>query len=191
MACLVSNVAIEVFEWFLIVWGLVTFHVPFSRMFWLLTSLCSVGPFRHRNYNSGLKMSIRAYLYVPKGMCEMCDITRYQGETKGLLFSSICVNIVLFSTHKGVMTFNDVREECLECHMTSNDVREECLECHMTSHDIKGECHFPMMTGRCVNKPDQTEPVGCYENKFILNFAKCMYIYCCSLCCKRRRTLIK
>ena len=47
-------------------------------------------------------------------------------DTKGLLFSSICIDIVLFSTHKGVMTPNDVREECLECHMTCNDVREEC-----------------------------------------------------------------
>ena len=36
-------------------------------------------------------------------MSGMCDVTRYQGDTKGLLFSSICVNIVLFSTHKGVM----------------------------------------------------------------------------------------
>ena len=25
-------------------------------------------------------MSIRAHLYVPKGMCGMCDITRYQGD---------------------------------------------------------------------------------------------------------------
>ena len=58
--------------------------------------------------------------------------------------------------------------------MTSNDVREECLECHMTSNDVREECYITMMTGRCVNKPDQTEPVGCYENKFISNFAKCM-----------------
>ena len=36
----------------------------------------------------------------------------------------------------------------------------------MTSNDVKGECHITMMTGRCVNKPDQTEPVGCYEFKF-------------------------
>ena len=58
--------------------------------------------------------------------------------------------------------------------MTSNDVREECLECHMTSNDVKGECYITMMTGKCVNKPDQTESVGCYENKFISNFAKCV-----------------
>ena len=90
----------------------------------------------------------------------MCDATRYQDDTKGLLFSSIYVNIVLFSTHRGVMT--------------SNDVREECLECHMTSNDVKGECHITMMTGRCVNKPDQTEPVGCYENLVISKFAKCV-----------------
>ena len=68
------------------------------------------------------------------------------------LFSSICVNIVLFSTHKGVIT--------------SNDVREKCLECHMTSNDVKGECYITMMTGKCVNKPDQTEPV-CDENNTI------------------------
>ena len=48
--------------------------------------------------------------------------------------------------------------------MTSNDVREECLECHMTSNDVKGKCYITMMMGMCVNKPDQTEPVGCYEN---------------------------
>ena len=23
---------------------------------------------------------------------------------------------------------------------------------------------FSQVTGRCVNKPDQTEPVGCYKN---------------------------
>ena len=80
----------------------------------------------------------------------MCDVTRYQGDTKGLLFSSLYVNIVLFLTHTKEW-------------MTSNDVREECLECYIT-----------MMTGKCVNKPDQTEPVGCYEKKFISNFAKCM-----------------
>ena len=67
---------------------------------------------------------------------------------KILMFSSICVNTVLFSTPRGVMTSNDVREKCLECHMTSNDVREEC--------------YITVMTGRCVNKPVQTEPVGCF-----------------------------
>ena len=46
---------------------------------------------------------------VPNGMSGMYDVTRYQGDTKGLLFSSIYVNIVLFSTYKGVMTSNDVR----------------------------------------------------------------------------------
>ena len=96
-------------------------------------------------------------------MCRMsgiCDVIRYQGNTKGLLFSSICVNIVLFSTHKGVMMSNDVREECLEYHMTSNDVREDC--------------YIIVMTGRYVNKPDQTERFGCYENTFISKFAKCV-----------------
>ena len=94
------------------------------------------------------------------GMCGLCDVTRHQDDAKVLLFSSICLNIVLFSAYKGVMTFNDVREEYLECQMTSNVV--------------KGECYITMMTGRCVNKPDQTEPVCCYENKFISNFAKCV-----------------
>ena len=54
----------------------------------------------------------------------------------------------------------------------SNDVREECLECHMTSNDVKGEYHITLMTGRCVNKPGQTEPVGCYGNSSILNFTQ-------------------
>ena len=58
----------------------------------------------------------------------------------------------IFDTDKGVMT--------------SNDVREECLQCHMTSNDVKGECYITMMTGRCVNIPDQIVPVGCYENYF-------------------------
>ena len=31
------------------------------------------------------------------------------------------------------------------------------------SNDVKEECYITMMTGRCVNKADQTEPVGCYE----------------------------
>ena len=65
------------------------------------------------------------------GMCGMCDVTHYQGDTKGLLFPSICVNIVLFSTHKGVITSNDVREEC----------------------------YIIVMMGSCVNMPDQTKEV--------------------------------
>ena len=97
---------------------------------------------------------------APNGMCGMCDVTRYQVDTKGLLFSSICVNIVLFSTHRAVMTSDDVREECLECHMTSNDVGEECS--------------IIVMMGSCVNKPDQTEPVGFYQNTFISKIAKCV-----------------
>ena len=82
---------------------------------------------------------------------------------ESIVFKHLCKYCIVLDIHKGVMTYNDVREECLECHMTSNDV-----------NDVKGECHITMMTGRCVNKPDQTEPVGCYENKFISNFAKCM-----------------
>ena len=76
------------------------------------------------------------------------------------VFKSLCKYCIVLDTHKGLMT--------------SNDVREECLEFHMTSNDVKGECHITIMTGRCVNKPDWFEPVGCYENKFISNFAKCM-----------------
>ena len=53
------------------------------------------------------------------------------------MFSSICVNIVLFLTHKGVTKSNDVREECLECQITSNDVIEEY--------------YIIVMIGRCVN----------------------------------------
>ena len=56
--------------------------------------------------------------------------------------------------------------------MTSNDVREECLECHMTSNDVREECYIIVMMGRCVNKPDLTEPVGCYENLVISKFAQ-------------------
>ena len=51
--------------------------------------------------------------------------------------------------------------------MTSDDVREECLECLMTFNDVREEFHIIVMTGRCVDKPVQTEPVGCYENTFI------------------------
>ena len=53
--------------------------------------------------------------------------------------------------------------------MTSNDVREKCLEYHMTSNDVKEEYYITVMTGRCVNKPGQTEPVGSYVK---LNYFK-------------------
>ena len=56
--------------------------------------------------------------------------------------------------------------------MTSNDVREECLECHMMSNDVREECYITMMTCSCVIMPVQTEPVGCYENTFISNFTQ-------------------
>ena len=83
------------------------------------------------------------------------------------------------SQHKGFYVFKHLCKYCIVLDtdkgvMTSDDVRKECLECHMTSNDVKGECHITMMTGRCVNKPDQTEPVGCYENLIISNFAKCV-----------------
>ena len=81
-------------------------------------------------------------------------------QKSSFVFKHLCKYCIVLNTQKGVIT--------------SNDVRKECLECHMTSNDLKGECHIKMMTGRCVNKPDQIEPVGCYENKFISNFAKCM-----------------
>ena len=54
----------------------------------------------------------------------------------------------------------------------SNDVREECLECHMTSNDAREECYVIVMMDSCVNKAAQTEPVGYYENTFISNFAQ-------------------
>ena len=34
------------------------------------------------------------------GMSGMCDVTRYQSDTKSLLFLSICVHIVLFSAQR-------------------------------------------------------------------------------------------
>ena len=63
----------------------------------------------------------------------------------------------MFSTHKGVMTSNDVREECLVCHMTSKTSKE---------NDTSQWWQLG------VNKPDQTEPVGCYENLVISKFAQ-------------------
>ena len=100
--------------------------------------------------------------FVFKHLCKYCIVLNTKGLlfwTKGLLFSCIYVNIcTVLNTHKKVMTSNDVREECLECHMTSNDVR--------------GECYNIVMTDRCVNKPVQTEPVGCYESTFISNLTK-------------------
>ena len=54
----------------------------------------------------------------------------------------------------------------------SNYVREECLECNMTSNDVREEYYTTVKTDRCVNKPVQTEPVGCYENTFISNFTQ-------------------
>ena len=67
--------------------------------------------------------------------------------------------------HKGSFVFKHLCQYCI------------VLDTHkgvMTSNDVKGECHITMMTGMCVNKPDQIEPVGCYENTFISKFAKCM-----------------
>ena len=101
-------------------------------------------------------------------------------KDKTYKFQSFCtVQILYCSRHKGSFVFKYLCKYCivLDTHkgvMTSNDVKEECLECHMTSNDVKGECHITMMTGRCVNKPDKTEPVGCYINKFISNFPKCV-----------------
>ena len=54
----------------------------------------------------------------------------------------------------------------------SHDVKEECLECHMTSNDVREEYYITMMMSRCVNKPVQTKPVGCYEYSFISNFTQ-------------------
>ena len=70
-----------------------------------------------------------------------------------------------YSQHKGSFVFKHLCQYCI------------VLDIHkgvMTSTDVKGECHITIMTGMCVNKPDQTEPVGCYENLIIPNFAKCM-----------------
>ena len=42
-------------------------------------------------------------VFNPDGMCGMsgmCDVTRYQLDTKGLLFLSIYVHIIFFSTKK-------------------------------------------------------------------------------------------
>ena len=58
----------------------------------------------------------------------------------------------------------------------SNDVREECLECHMTSNDVREECYIMVMLGRCVNKPVQTEFGGFYENTFISKFTQPCWI---------------
>ena len=60
--------------------------------------------------------------------------------------------------------------------MRSNDVREGFLECSMTSDDVREECYIRVMMGRCVNKPDQREPGGCYENTFISKFEKCVKV---------------
>ena len=64
--------------------------------------------------------------------------------------------------------------------MTSNDVRKECLECHMTSNDVSEECYIIVITGRCVNKPVQTEPFGCYESlRNCVNKDIILYILVC------------
>ena len=82
------------------------------------------------------------------GHCRFCSSFHpYCSQHKGVfVFKPLCKYCIVLDTHKGVMT----------------------------SNDVKGECHITMMTGRCVNKPDQTEPVGCYENLIISNFAKCV-----------------
>ena len=66
-------------------------------------------------------------------MCEMsgmCDVTRYQGDTKGLLFSSVYVNIVLFLTQRSFV-FKRLCKYCIvllinfECMLKL--VREMCV----------------------------------------------------------------
>ena len=42
----------------------------------------------------------------------------------------------------------------------------------MTSDDVREEYYITVMTGRCVNTPGQTEPVGCYEDSFISNLGQ-------------------
>ena len=44
-----------------------------------------------------------AAVIIPEGisgMSGMCDVTRYQGDTKGLLFSSIYIDIILLSKQR-------------------------------------------------------------------------------------------
>ena len=80
------------------------------------------------------------------------------------------LNKGFFVLNKGSIAFKHLCKYCIVLDtQRSDDVREECLECHMTSNDVRQEC---LMTGRCVNKPVQTEPVGCYENTFISNFTQ-------------------
>ena len=57
---------------------------------------------------------------------------REKFEIEGVRDRESQLYCIVLDTNKGVMT--------------SNDVREECLECHMTSNDVKGECYITMMT---------------------------------------------
>ena len=118
----------------------------------------------------GLDKYVSKYQVISRGK------SRVQDKFSYLLFST---QRVFCFQQKGSFVFKHLCQSCIVLNtdkwvMTSNDVRKECLECHMTSNVVKGECHITMMTGRCVNKPDQTEPVGCYENTFISKFAKCV-----------------
>ena len=38
----------------------------------------------------------------------------------------------------------------------------------MTSNDVREECYIIVMTGRCVNKPVQTEPGGCFGGDYAI-----------------------
>ena len=61
----------------------------------------------------------------PDGMCGMCDVTRYQGDTKVLLFSSICVNIVLFS-----FAFKHMCKYCIVLDTERSDIKKLSQQTH-------------------------------------------------------------
>ena len=63
------------------------------------------------------------------GMCGMCDVTGYQGDTKGLLFSSIRVNIVLFSIQKSFV-FKHLCKYCIVLDTQGIEVRKLSQQTH-------------------------------------------------------------
>ena len=89
------------------------------------------------------KVTQRVFCFQAYRYC----IVVYCCRNKGSFVLSICVNIVLFRTQRSFV-FKHLCQYCIALNtdkgvMTSNDIREECLECHMTRVTYES----------CVNKP--------------------------------------
>ena len=75
-------------------------------------------------------------MFGMSGMSGMCDVTRYQVDTKGVQFSSICVNIVLFSTQRSFV-FKHLCKNCIVLDTKSFVFKHLCKYCIVLKHLCK------------------------------------------------------